>query len=63
MLCCNPCANNETVKKIANCKAAVIQHSNVVDQKNENADAGVGRLSFPVVDKSVGVEVNKKVAI
>jgi len=33
---------------------AIIHHSNAVDcKRNKNAVAGVSRLNFPVVDKSV----------
>jgi len=36
-----------------------MKHNNAVDHKrNENAIAGVGRMNFPVFNKSVADEVN-----
>jgi len=56
---CIPCANRAK-RKIANCKAAIIHHNNVVDcKRDENAVVDVGRLNFPVVNKSVTTEVKK----
>jgi len=46
-------------KKNANRKAVIIHHNNVVDYKNENAVVGVGRLNFPVVNKSVPAKVRE----
>ena len=52
----------QTVKrKIANRKAAIIHHNNAVDcKRNENAVAGVGRLNFVMLNKSVTTEVRKE---
>jgi len=57
---CVPCANC-VKRKIANRKAAIIHHNNAVDcKRNENAVAGVGRLNFVMLNKSVTTEVRKE---
>jgi len=56
---CIPSANCAK-RKIANRKAAIMHHNNAVDYKrNENAVVGVGRLNFPMANKSVTAKVRK----
>ena len=55
---CIPSAN--CAEKIVNRKAATMHYNNEVDhRKNENAVAVIGRLNFPVVNKSVIAKIRK----
>jgi len=59
LVLCIPSAK-QCEKKIAKPKAAVTEHNNVVDHKrNDNAVAGIRRLTFPVINKSVSAKAKE----